>query len=281
MKTIKINEMQYRHLLGEHHHSFDEGLQDVSQEIARRLCSKYEKLSDGLLYDNVVDAFYQPIRAFDCDNWSYRIPVKVYDGECTMLEFPNNLIVGIEEIRKAVENNNTDYLSQLIYHEMGHLVNMKKSYDFHGMTKNSKKDFLTPLYLGMDNDEYKKIDRILYRFQARELRARCFETTMFIKLNRDKGITLQDVYDNRCSDITMMRNFVDTLKGIAQAGEENDTQKIISGLYRECVYEKNGKYGASWENKCRKVIYFFEQKLNWLKKRVDKIYYDFMHSGEL
>ena len=211
MKTIKINEMQYRHLLGEHHHSFDEGLQDVSQEIARRLCSKYEKLSDGLLYDNVVDAFYQPIRAFDCDNWSYRIPVKVYDGECTMLEFPNNLIVGIEEIRKAVENNNTDYLSQLIYHEMGHLVNMKKSYDFHGMTKNSKKDFLTPLYLGMDNDEYKKIDRILYRFQARELRARCFETTMFIKLNRFAfkcKLSAAGKYKlNGCSDRSILQSF--------------------------------------------------------------------------
>jgi hypothetical protein len=135
-----------------------------------------------------------------------------------------------------------------------------------------RRDFKTPFFTKMDNNMYEKFSKHLYRFLSRELKARCFETTMFLKNNANRNITLQDVYDNRCSDISMMRRFVKTLKYISSLGENKDTMNIINQLYRDCIDRFRN---PSWDNKCRKLIMFFENKLQWLKKRVDKIYYDF------
>ncbi len=279
MRTIKITEGQYRRLLGERHHSYDNGLQDAAVEIVRRLCDKYDRLVDELSRHRTVEAFWQPLETFNGGGYAYHLKVAVVPGNSTALDRQHRLLVGIDEVRNAVESGDTNRLSQLVYHEMGHLTNIKKSRDLYGSTNNTKRDFNTPLFLGMDNEKYNEINKSLYHFVLRELRARCFETTMFIKLN--KGVSLQDVYDNRCSDITFMRSFIDRLKGLAQGGEENDEYGVIDRLYRECVYNKGGgKRGASWENKCRKTITFFENRLNWLKNRVDKIYYDLTQGEE-
>jgi hypothetical protein len=78
-----------------------------------------------------------------------------------------------------------------------------------------------------------------------------------------------------------MKNFMKVLEILEENGEKNDTYNIINELYYDCVVRKNwGKRNASWDNKCRKLILFFGDKLNWLKKRIDKIFYDYVSQKE-
>ena len=213
-----------------------------------------------------INAFDKPLIIHLC----------VWQGDGSAFKAGYKLLIGKKTIEKALETNNMDNLIQEIYHELGHLTNTFKSKDFYGQ---GKRDFKSPMFLSMGDEDYKEMHKILYRFLTRELKARCFETTMFIKLNKDKGITIQDVYDNRCSDITMMRNFIKRLENISENGEENDKFNVIRSLYSDCIIDNGyGKSNVTWETKCQKLIFFFTNKLNWLKKRVDKIYYDLTSS---
>lgn len=278
MRRIRINEKQYRYLIGETHHSFDNGLEQDAANIAREMCDKYGNntyhFDVELAWENrEVCVFQYQINAF---GEPFILWVYIWNGNGNALKSLHQLLIGKGDIKKAIETGDISHLTQTVYHELGHLTNAVLSDNFVGQ---ANRDFRNPMFLSMNDTEYNEITKALYRFLSRELKARCFETTMFIKLNKDKGITLQDVYDNRCSDITLMRNFIEKLKTISENGEENDKNRIINNLYRDCILDKGyGKINAPWENKCQKLIYFFSNKLNWLKKRVDKIFYDLTSS---
>lgn len=272
MKKIIVNEGQYR-LINEYHHSYDNGLQNAAIEIANAICELAKKgWANNLigLYDNDYKLSESPfLYTLNCFNKPIILRVYAWSiGEAAAHASQNKIYVGNKLILDALENNNIEYLTQTIYHELGHLTN-----EVYGGQSEGKRDFLTPIFPKMPNNIYEKISKALYRFLSRELKARCFETTMFLKNNANRNITIQDVYDNRCSDISMMRRFIKTLKYLSSLGENNETAAyIINQLYKDCIDKfKN----PSWDNKCRKLIMFFEIKLQWIKKRIDKIYYDY------
>lgn len=71
----------------------------------------------------------------------------------------------------------------------------------------------------------------MYRFNTRELKARCFETKMFLMKN--KNVTLKDVYDNRCSDLTLMGDFIKELETIYNEGEESKDFSLLNSVSSE------------------------------------------------
>lgn len=293
MKRININEIQYRKLLNEFHHSYDNGLQDAAIEIANKACE---------LYSNDYSGFRKLCSYYGVDGELSEIPFR-YDvsnivGEELVLtifcwSLPHNLAfvpewrklyIGRGEIHDAIESGDMTKLVQQIYHELGHMINFvsaERNKPSYIPNSQSRRDFSTPLFLRMDDEMYRKMSRLVYKFLSGELKARCFETTMFLKMNRGRNITLQDVYNDRCSGITDMRKFMNILEKVYEGGEENDKYNIINSFYDECIRKKgNGKMNASWDNKWRKLNMFFSGKLDWLKSRVDKIYYDFIQNNQ-
>jgi hypothetical protein len=101
---------------------------------------------------------------------------------------------------------------------------------------------------------------------------------MYLRKNNNPNITIQDVYNNRCSDITIMRGFVNYLKSIASQGENGENAYIMNDLFKD-TYGNRMSYHARgmtpWEKKCRGTIWYFESRYIWLKKRIDKIFSDY------
>lgn len=276
MKKILINEGQYK-ILNEYHHAYDNGLQNDAVEIANEVCelvkkgwTKYMQMQ----FDSDYKLSSPYTYTLKCFGESKKLYVYAWnEPEACAYVYPNKLYIGTQVINDSLENGNKEYLVQSIYHELGHLTN-----GVYGGYSQGNRDFKKPTFFKIKNDKlYQKITKCLYRFLSRELKARCFETTMFLKNNMNRNITIQDVYDNRCSDISMMRRFVKTLKRISSLGESGDTMNIINELYKNCI---NNYKNPSWDNKCKKVILYFENKLQWFKKRIDKIYYDYKTNYE-
>lgn len=134
------------------------------------------------------------------------------------------------------------------------------------------------MLLKLDSEKYQNIMKILYRFKLHEMKARCFETTMFLKQNINNNISLKNVYDNRCSDITLMQNFIDFLKSNIQQNNTNqENQYIITELYNT-IYNKFffNKSNLNTQQMANKLFKHFQKKLLWFKNRIDKIYYDYL-----
>lgn len=188
------------------------------------------------------------------------------------------IAVNYDTVLDAIKTSDKQVLNSYIYHELGHLTNAAKS-SFE--PSETSIDFKNPMFLHLEDSEYKKITRMLYRFHTRELKARCFETKMFLEKNNDDNITIQDIYDNRCSDITLMRNFIDILKNGAKEGPQSTNGKILSDVSKDTWEQAWGdrrQFGdneARWKLKCKNTIRYFQKRLDWFKKRIDKIFYDF------
>lgn len=255
-------------ILKEYHHAYDNGLATACLEIAKFVCyivsegwSPLDEKDFPFETDAIGEKIELTIRLAQGDFFGYR-PYAV-------------LYVGYDVINETLESGSLQRLSSLIYHELGHMTNVVKS----DSTREVQKDFDMPLFLGMKDDEYKELSQMIYRFYTREMKARCFETTMFLKQNVGRNITLQEIYDDRCSDITMMRRFIAKLSDLANSGEENDTMKIISSFFNR-IYGKNYsleyQHSMPFEKKGEMLLKFFSKRLIWFKRRIDKIYYDYL-----
>lgn len=273
-KRINIRESQYKRVLREYHHAYGNGLEQDAENIANIAIDMYSKHNG------------QKISPYHIESLDVDIEIRLVNGYvCACSRDGDFINVAIGNIEDALQGDKMQRLVSLIYHELGHLTNTVKS-DF--SLGETDIDFKTPLFLGMNDDEYKQMQTILYRFYTREMKARCFETAMFLKKNTNPNITIQDVYNDRCSDITLMRGFIKLLEIGAEQGPESEYGKILDGLSRRTWeskarwhrYDRRNKDGKfvdkiSWRYKCKNTINFFTQKYLWLKKRIDKIFYDY------
>jgi len=279
MKKIKINESQLnKFFINEYHHAYGNGLEQDAENIANMLCERY---SNGWrAYLNVDNGYssgspisYQTL-AFGNEMY-ISIFLTTLDNSFYVPRQVNTIVIGEQRVIDAIESNDMQMLASSIYHELGHMTNVVKS---DNKLSQIKKDFKIPLFLKMNQQDYQDVVHILYRFHSRELKARCFETTMYLRKNNNPNITIQDVYNNRCSDITIMRGFVNYLKSIASQGENGENAYIMNDLFKD-TYGNRMSYHARgmtpWEKKCRGTIWYFESRYIWLKKRIDKIFSDY------
>lgn len=220
------------------------------------------------------------IKALDLDTTVY-----IAKGDTLLTNSRCNVIlVSFNRVLETIETGDYQALSSLIYHELGHATNIVKS-DF--SDSEIVADFKKPMFLGLDDDEYKTLHKMLYRFHMREMKARCFETKMFLNKNRNQYIPIKDVYGSRCSDITLMREFVNLLKRGAEMGPNSKEGKILNDVSRNTWEAQNerhiwtgkgfGTQRIRWKKKCENTLRFFQKRLDWFKKRIDKIYYDYIN----
>ena len=281
MKKININENQYSTLL-EYHHAYGKGLEQDAENIAY-IATDMFKNNYGL-------------KTYYIQSLDKKIDVKLVDSSiCACDNYGEFIQISKKYTEEAISSNDIQRLSSLIYHELGHLTNILKCNDNKEWfnTSQTRKDFTDPLFLFLDTADYEKIMTMLYRFHSRELKARCFETTMFLKKNKNPNITIQDIYNDRCSDITMMREFLSLLKQGEIEGPESKYGKILNDIgkstwQREMRFKKyspntkktyqynNGR--VSWKYNAKNTINYFTKRYLWLKKRIDKIFYDYMRN---
>lgn len=249
---IKESEL-VKMIINEVHHAFNDGLLNICHNIANYFISNSDK----------IHVNYSQI--FDCGKLFGDVVFIVKSGNnCGYDPAHGNVWLGIDTIL----NSDIQRLSSLIYHEMGHNVNHTKS----DTSSELKRDFETPMFLKMKDDKYKDTLKKIYRFQTRELKARCFEATMWLKQSNNKP-SLEKYYSDRCTDINMMKSFLNELNSLT---EENDMYNMISSLYMKI--NKNFSYSKprpSFDEMKKFVLWWFNKQFEWFKKRVDKIYYDY------
>lgn len=272
--TSVLNETVEKKKLLEYHHAVGGSLETDADEILKIVLDMYK--IDLVDYSNQLPTASGYRRIYRSNN--FRRPILIFLSDklnCCMYNASNNAIyISTSRIKDALMSRDHSKLKQAIFHELGHMVNYTKA-DTASVLRH---DFKMPLFLGNSEDEYERLSHVLYRFQGCEMRARCFETRMFLKNHVGNIPSLQEVYDNRCSDITLMSNFIDELRQIAKDGENSKNASIMKSLSRD-TWAKNrwlgGRASRRWDIICKNTIRYFEYRLNWLKKRVDKIYSDF------
>jgi hypothetical protein len=174
-------------------------------------------------------------------------------------------------------NNSFQSLSSLIYHELGHRTNYIKSNKNIGELN---RDFNKPSFFNMqDEEQYKDILKTIYSFQTRELKARCFETTMFLN-NTNHKIPLEQLYSERCTNIYNMKLFIEYIQNIINEGESSNDAYIIRDIYREMMRDKYAKVRIikSYPYMCKYVLNYFTRQYHMFKKKIDKIYYDYVEN---
>lgn len=257
-----------KQILREYHHGYNNLLikdaEDICDYIINQIIKNDWKPKGGWKFF--------PIKTFKCEGESFDVNIFLVDSLVSCFEVPDKLRISYPLALEAIENNDSQKLVSAIYHELGHMAN----YMWSDKTTQLMRDFHTPLFLKLDNDMYNNMSRILYRFLMRELRARCFETTMYLRKSK-RNVTLKEIYDSRCSDITMMEKFITFLRQINEHSEEKYTD-IIEQLYKE-FFEKPFSFKTrkqlSFKEKQTKVCNVFIKRLLWFKKRINKIFYDY------
>ncbi len=258
MKKVHINEDRYKRLiLKEYHHALDNGLKDICWNVAYYF----------LNHSNEIDINYYHV--FECGELG-DINFMVKKGfNCTYDSRQKRVEIGIDNIKEG----NIQRLSSLLYHEIGHATNVNKA----NTMAQIMKDFEQPIFIGVNDDESKRLGQVIYLFYTREMKARCFEATMWLR-EAEEMPTLEEYYSDRCTNITKMRKFIKELQDITQEGENGPRSKRIKDLYVQMVYSalrsRGIQYRASFKKKSNLVIKWFEKQFDWFKKRVDKIYYD-------
>lgn len=261
---ISLTESELRQIiLTEIHHALDEGLIEVADNIASYFINMADDISK---YTQNPNNYVEDLsKVFNCGQTIGDMLFRLVKGtNCGYDPAHNSIYIGIDNIL----TKNQQALASLIYHELGHKINHIKS----DSSSQLKKDFDTPLFLSMKDDEYKDISRKIYRFQTRELKARCFEATMWLKHCKEIP-SLKEYYDNRCTDITLMKEFIDYLKSC--------NENIIDSLYKEIIPDGFWKVihnpNITSDIKRDKVLTWFITQYKWFKKRIDKIYYDYVN----
>lgn len=242
-------------LLSEYHHSYDAIYNDALN--IGNLIIKYRKNGwDG----------NEPIKyVSNSFGNETRITIYLIDGEVNQYHIWNTLKISKSVVDRAIESNDKSKLLSAIYHELGHMTNVIKSNNISQI----RTDFNVPYFFKLSQDEYIKMSKILYRFRQSEMKARCFETTMLLRQRPD--MTLQEIYDNRCSDITMMQDFINYLKSNENSEKYN---YIITELYKTLFNKIFTVNQVNIDKMKIRVIKYFTKKLLWFKKRIQKIYYD-------
>lgn len=258
-------------LIAEFHHAMDNGLEDDARNIS--------KIAIGMYKNDLLDP-YTPIptsikysRSYESKSLGTRIMIWLSDQlTATVYKAPNSLYIPTDKIEESLRSSDLSLLTQLIYHELGHITNYVKADNIN----QTALDFNPPMFLDADDKEYDRLHKVLYRFQTREMKARCFETRMYLRNNQENLPSIEDVYSNRCSDLAMMRQFLDELREIAMEGDKSPKSYIIKSLSRD-TWMKNrlDRKSNRWDIMCKNTLRYFNHRYEWLKKRIDKIYSDF------
>lgn len=254
--------------LNEYHHSFDNGLYQDAINIGEKILDLRSKNW------NSMNSFTYKLSSLTLDkNEPFNISVSLVDGNVSQFHAWRQIKISktlVDDILN--QGKSKDKLFAAIFHELGHLITLNKANSLSVLSP----DFKNPLMLKMSDENYKNLTKILYRFRKNEMDARCFETSMFLKQNIDNNISLKELYDNRCSDITMMQNFVNYLFKLSNNIVNNDDKYTIDGLYKT-IFKKPffQKNNLSHEIMAKKLYFFFNKKLINFKKKIDKIYYDY------
>lgn len=269
-----LSEAVSKKKLLEYHHAVGGSLETDAYEIMKIAFEMFRM--DLIDYGNKIPTASGYRRVYKSSNFKRPILIFLSDKlECGMFNASNYAIyIPTSYMKDALMSNDSSRLSQVIFHELGHIVNYTKTDNMSAL----RRDFKIPLFLGKSEDEYKRLSHVLYRFQGNEMRARCFETRMFLKNHIGSLPSLEEVYNNRCSDISLMRNFLSELRQIANEGENSERADIMKSLSRDTWCKQRwfgGRYSNKWNIVCKNTIRYFEHRFNWLKRRVDKIYADF------
>lgn len=269
-----LNEAVKRKKLLEYHHAMGGSLETDAYNITKIALEMFRM--DLIDHGNQLPTASGYRRVYKSENFKRPILIFLSDKmECCAFNASNYAIyISTKYIEDALMSKDSSKLSQAIFHELGHIVNYTNADSMSAL----RRDFKTPLFLGKSVEEYKRLCHVLYRFHGTEMRARCFETRMFLKNHINDLPSLEEVYNNRCSDIALMRNFISELKQIANDGEDSERANIMKSLSRDTWGKQRwlgGRYSNKWNVICKNTIRYFEHRLNWLKRRVDKIYADF------
>lgn len=266
--TRAINESINKLLIREYHHSNDEdNLQQMCVNTARYLIDNCgEVMFKG--YVEGVDGKMVGVTVIK--DHSKEASFAAYDPTTGVVH------VGDKTIMKCAESNDVRRLASLIYHEFGHQTNHIKS----NSAREIQKDVYTPMFIEFGQDVYEAYSKVLYRFNDREMKARCFEATMFLKQSETLP-SLEEYYSDRCTDVRMMRQFIGMLKNMATK-RNADNEYVIGELFNNTLMKGSFKkrQKVPYEVMARKVIEYFTRKFDWFKRRVDKIYYDFKENFE-
>lgn len=269
MISESINE-----LITEYHHAYDNGLYQEAIKICDDIVTNYQKGWNGR---RPISYTLDSMRVQD--EAPFKLYVSLTDSEVSQFEAWSIIKISKKKVEEAIRTNDRQALLSIIYHELGHMVNLRKS----NSLSQIRHDMRVPLFLKLDTDEYNRYSKILYRFNKNEMKARCFETTMFLKQNKDRNITINDVYDNRCSDITMMRNFLNYLYDCSQNNNINNHDAyIIKELYYSIFDKKSfNKTQFTVQQQAGKLYKILSGKFIWFKKRIDKIFTDYKTSSDI
>lgn len=266
VKTIRLTERQLtemirneiRTVLNEYHHANDDDdIQKKCEDTAMYMMDNYGEILHNGRTNPKDDSIMNVL-----------ICKKIPDG-CFFDPNTQTVHVGYNVLLNCVIDNDVRRLASSIYHEIGHKTNLVKSDRQSQITA----DIKPPLMISFDDDIYKAYCKVLYRFNMREMKARCFEATMFLKQS-DTLPTLEEYYGDRCTDITMMRQFIEHIRQMTYNPYGRD-EEIIHRLFKVLNKQPSFRRKVSHEEKGEKLIKFFTKKYMWFKKRVDKIYSDF------
>lgn len=256
-----------KHILKEYHHGYNDALMNDAKNICKMAVRYYLQGSKGFDYQ---------LAAFPAQEGEHRLKVRISQRAVSCyIPTEHAIEIPIEKMQNAIKANNFQSLLSIIYHELGHLANyLLSGRNMHQMQKNIKSITLA----SCSEDFYRNINRILYRFQSREMKARCFETAMYLEQSNNPNITIQEIYDNRCSDLTLMRKFLLYIKS-AKSSSPLEQVAVIKELFRDmCIREYSLREYKTYsiEKKAQALYKIFARKFLWLKKRIDKIYYDYI-----
>lgn len=247
-------------LIREYHHSNDDGnIQKLCINTAKYMIDNYEAIiHNGWCYGIENETI-------DVGIWKESPNTACYDPTTGAVK------VGKKLLMQCAEENDVRRLASLIYHEIGHKTNHTKS----NSAREIFKDVYVPMFMKFDQDVYEAYSKVLYRFNTREMKARCFEATMFLKQS-DTLPSLEEYYGDRCTDLTMMRQFIEMLTSMTRnQNPSNEDKYVIDELYKG-TFNKAFRSGNVPHNvKGEKLIKYFMMKYKWFKTRIDKIYYDF------
>ena len=259
LKSIVKNSVE--RILKESHSGFNGDLLEEARMIANEVVECYNKT--------------HRINVLHRIEWLNGIDVVVLDSNSiigTAIDLscfePKNL-VNIY-INPSIVND--DKLYSLIYHELGHLyVFLKNKRRFY-----ADNDIKTPPQGYESDDDFRKVNKVLYRFKTDEIKARCFETVAWLKQCDERNITvsLKDLYSSRCSDITMMKNFVNELK-VCTVDDGSTTSSTIKSLYTYGITPIRKHKNPTYSEMHSAVLSFLQNRLDKFQRRIDKIYTDY------
>lgn len=248
------------HILKESHSGINSDLLEEARVIANKVVECYNEKHQ--------------INVLHRIEWLNNVDVVILDSNSIVGTAINlSLFEPINSVNIYVNPSivNDDKLCSLIYHELGHLyVFLKNKRRFY-----ADNDIKTPQ--GYENEvDFRKVNKVLYRFKADEMKARCFETAAWLKQCRERNIavSLKDLYSSRCTDIMMMKNFIKELKECA-VDDGSVTPSTIKRLYSYGIKPIRKHKNPTYSEMYNAVLSFLQNRLDKFQRRIDKIYTDY------